>query len=623
MDERRRGIGLRARLLALVLVPVILLLALTWSVSSERRQRAEAASEVAARVDDITALVDLSSALLLARTPVEVEVRAAELGLDPDEALAMLELDRQALGDLDGVADALRALPPDRRPFTPERVAALARRVADRPTQAQLDTFQSLQGLVEAEWERRVVQLRDRVVVLGDRDLARVAEDLISASAAGSATADLLVNLADHWFSSLRDPERSERARGALAAADDQFDRAIAELRRSPEPPVADAAGDLARQRAIGPFGTAIDAAIDGRPPAPFVDGIDVDAVVATFTDSFAELQPLLDLLDGRSERLALAADELADESSREADRHVLAILGFGLALVLLSLLVVGSVDRPLRRLIDAMRQVGRGDLSGELLPDAGPAELAQAATAFNDVLVNLRLLDGKVQALAHADLGDPRVAAELPGPLGRELDASVDVLASSIADRADLQERLEHQATHDPLTGISNRAGAATALRAAVARAQRQGSTVAVAFLDLDGFKEVNDRHGHATGDRVLIEVAARLADQARAGDTCARMGGDEFIVIAEQMTGAEDARAMGRRIAAAIGRPMRLGDGRTVAIGASVGIALSDDPSEPPDELLHRADLAAYAAKRAGTVVEIAGPLEVDDPPSDQRTR
>lgn len=99
--------------------------------------------------------------------------------------------------------------------------------------------------------------------------------------------------------------------------------------------------------------------------------------------------------------------------------------------------------------------------------------------------------------------------------------------------------------------------------------------------------------------------------------------MGGDEFIVIAEQMTGAEDARAMGRRIAAAIGRPMRLGDGRTVAIGASVGIALSDDPSEPPAELLHRADLAAYAAKRAGTVVEIAGPLEVDDPPSDQRTR
>lgn len=503
MDERRRGIGLRARLVALVLVPAILLLALTWSVSSERRQRAEAASEVAARVDDITALVDLSSELLLARTPVEVEVRAGELGLDPDEALAMLELDRQALGDLDGVADALRALPPERRPFTPERVAALALRVADRPTQAQLDTFQSLQGLVEAEWERRVRQLRDRVVGLGDRGLAQIAEDLISASAAGSSTADLLVNLADHWFSSLRDPERSERARGALVAADDRFDQAIAELRRSPEPQVADAAGDLARQRAIGPFGAALDTAIDGRPPAPFADGIDVDAVVATFTDSFAELQPLLDLLDGRSERLARAADALADESSREADRHVLAVLGFGLALVLLSLLVVGSVDRPLRRLIDAMRQVGRGDLSGELLPDAGPSELAQAASAFNDVLVNLRLLDGKVQALAHADLADPRVAAELPGPLGRELDASVDVLASSIADRADLQERLEHQATHDPLTGVSNRAGATAALRAAVARAQRQGSTVAVAFLDLDGFKAVNDRHGHATGDR------------------------------------------------------------------------------------------------------------------------
>ncbi|HRW39570.1 MAG TPA: GGDEF domain-containing protein, partial [Aquihabitans sp.] len=222
---------------------------------------------------------------------------------------------------------------------------------------------------------------------------------------------------------------------------------------------------------------------------------------------------------------------------------------------------------------------------------------------------------------LAHADLDDPRVAEQLPGPLGRELDASVEVLATSIADRADLQARLEHQATHDPLTGIHNRSGALTALRAAMARAQRQGSTVAVAFLDLDGFKAVNDRHGHATGDRVLVEVGARLSDQARAGDVCARLGGDEFIVIAEQMGSAEDARAMGRRIRTTVGRPMRLGDGRTVEIGVSVGLALCDDPTETPADLLHRADLAAYLAKRSGTGVELAGPLGLANPDAADR--
>lgn len=612
--ERRGGIGLRTRLLALVVVPVVLLVALTWSTEVQRRDRAAAAAEVADQVADITQLVELSSRLLLARTPVEVEIRAVELGLDPDDALEMLGLDRGELGDLDGVIDQLEAMPERLRPFSPERVAALSAQVQAGASEEQLDGFGALQVLLEADWDRQVLALRDRVVGLGDRELARIAEELIATSSAGSSTAALLVGLADHWFSTLGDPARAERARTSLGAPAERFRRAIAVLRASPDGRVAGPAADLARQRAAGPFGRAIDEALVGRPPAPFADpaSVDVAAIVATFTDSFAELQPLLDLLRDRSAALAAEAQEVATSSSRSADAHVGVMAALGFVLVVACVLVLDSVERPLRRLIDAMRRVGDGDLEGELLAVGGPPEVADASAAFNDVLVNLRLLDGKVQALARADLDDPLVAQELPGPLGRELDASVDVLASSIADRAGLQARLEHQATHDPLTGIHNRAGATAALRAAVARSQRQRTTVAVAFLDLDGFKEVNDRHGHATGDRVLAEVAARLVDQARAGDACARMGGDEFIVIAEQMESADDARAMGRRIAAAIGRPMRLGDGRTVAIGASVGLALSDDPSEPPEELLHRADLAAYRAKRAGTVVEVAGTLD-----------
>lgn len=608
VSQRRTSVGLRTRLLALVLVPLLLLGTLIATSVGQRRERAADASLVLARVDRITQLVDLSSGLLLARTPVEVEVRALDLGLDPADALGMLELDALDIEGLDGVVRSLRAMAPDERPFSVERVERLAQRVDAGASQAQLDTFQALQSLLEAEWEDQVAVLRDQIVVLGDRQLARTAEELIAASTAGSATANLLVGLADHWFSSLTDPGRSERARLALGAPMQRFESSLDQMQRSDDPAVVRAARDLAALRAAGAFGDALEAALAGLPPAPFVDGVDVELIVATFTDSFAELQPLLSTLEGRSNELAAEARALADRSSTEADLNLAAMVLLTAVLLAVTVLTVRSIGTPLRRLIAAMRQVGRGDLSGELLPAGGPPELDDASAAFNDVLVNLRLLDGKVQALADADLDDPRVTEELPGALGRELDASVGVLASSIADRADREERLEHQATHDPLTGIHNRAGAHEALRAAVARSRRSGRTLAVAFLDLDGFKAVNDVHGHATGDRVLAEVAARLADEARAGDTCARLGGDEFLVIAENMTGPMDARSMGRRIAATVARPMRLGPDRTVAIGVSVGLALTDDPTEPPEGLLHRADLAAYRAKRAGTGVEVA---------------
>ncbi|HRW38624.1 MAG TPA: HAMP domain-containing protein, partial [Aquihabitans sp.] len=396
MSERRGGIGLRTRLLALVLVPVVLLGALTVSSVAQRRSQADAAAAVERQVAELTKLVDLSAALLLARTPVEVEVRAGELGLDPGEALALLDLDPAELGDLDAVTAALRALPSALRPFEVERVDELARRVAAGPAQAQLDAFHALELLVESDFERQVVTLRDRVVGLGDRDLARTAEDLIATSRAGSATASLLVGLADHWFSSLEDPGRAERARIALSAPAEQFDAAIRQLRTSPDAEVAAASASIARLRDEGPFGGAIDAALAGRDPAPFADGIDLSAIVATFTDSFAELQPLLDLMAGRSAELSDSARTYADRSSREADRNLAALVGLGLLLVLLCLWVVRSIDQPLRQLIDAMRRVGGGDLSGSLLHHGGPPEVADASGAFNDVLVNLRLLDGK-----------------------------------------------------------------------------------------------------------------------------------------------------------------------------------------------------------------------------------
>src|SRR4051812_48225693 len=170
-----------------------------------------------------------------------------------------------------------------------------------------------------------------------------------------------------------------------------------------------------------------------------------------------------------------------------------------------------------------------------------------------------------------------------------RELSATVRRLNES-------EDDLAHQASHDSLTGLPNRAWFLHRLRRAVER----GTPVAVMLLDLDGFKTVNDSLGHAAGDTMLIEVATRLKGALRGTDCVARLGGDEFTILAEG-AGAEGAVELAGRVLAALDAPVVL-DSRTVFCQASVGIALSADGSYAAMELLRDADAAMYTAKRRG---------------------
>jgi diguanylate cyclase (GGDEF)-like protein/PAS domain S-box-containing protein len=160
--------------------------------------------------------------------------------------------------------------------------------------------------------------------------------------------------------------------------------------------------------------------------------------------------------------------------------------------------------------------------------------------------------------------------------------------------------EELAHQATHDPLTGLANR----TALRerlAALGRGSRRGSRAgALLFCDLDGFKRVNDEHGHAAGDRVLTTVATRLAAQVRAGDVVARLGGDEFVIVAAGM-GAAEAEVLATRVADAVAAPVTV-DGRETRVTVSIGIVVFPDAPHEGDALVEAADAAMYAAKTSG---------------------
>jgi diguanylate cyclase len=171
-------------------------------------------------------------------------------------------------------------------------------------------------------------------------------------------------------------------------------------------------------------------------------------------------------------------------------------------------------------------------------------------------------------------------------------------MLGSALRAR-EFARRLQTLAFHDPLTGLPNRALLGDRMEAALRRARRYGSQVLVALLDLDDFKPVNDRHGHAVGDAVLCETARRLQRSLRATDTVARLGGDEFVLVVEDAQ--EAMSSVADRLLAAFDEPFRV-EGLTLALSPSIGIVPAAAGDDCADRLLRRADAAMYRAKAAG---------------------
>jgi diguanylate cyclase (GGDEF)-like protein len=154
--------------------------------------------------------------------------------------------------------------------------------------------------------------------------------------------------------------------------------------------------------------------------------------------------------------------------------------------------------------------------------------------------------------------------------------------------------------AFHDSLTGLPNRALYMDRLAHALKRTQRSGESVAVLFIDLDGFKRVNDTLGHDAGDALLKIAAERVRTSVRPADTVARLGGDEFTIVLDGAD-ADAAGIVARRLATRLAEPVPL-EGQLVTIGASIGVSVKDHPADQPDDLLRRADAAMYQAKQAG---------------------
>lgn len=200
--------------------------------------------------------------------------------------------------------------------------------------------------------------------------------------------------------------------------------------------------------------------------------------------------------------------------------------------------------------------------------------------------------------ALRHRD-GSTRLAAVTLTRRSDTRDGDVVVNIHDITTQRALEERLRHDALHDPVTGLANRTAFLDAVKRACARATRERSTLAVLYVDLDGFKRVNDSFGHEAGDRVLVATAELIASCVRAADVVARLGGDEFCVLLERVATLDETIEVADRVIATLAetRP-----GGADGVTASIGIALNPAGDLSVSELLRRADEAMYDAKRSG---------------------
>ena len=207
--------------------------------------------------------------------------------------------------------------------------------------------------------------------------------------------------------------------------------------------------------------------------------------------------------------------------------------------------------------------------------------------------------LDQSAAALTNVALTVATLMASLFIVLGFSVPAAI--ASRRIRERWLAEDQIRHLALHDSLTGLPNRLQFHQHLDRAVARAKRHGQLMAVFGLDLDRFKDVNDTLGHATGDALLEEVAARLKESVRESDLVGRLGGDEFAIVGEDINAPEDAMRLARRVCTALGESYHV-NGHELTISASIGIALGPVDGEPSDALLKNADLALYRAKEDG---------------------
>jgi diguanylate cyclase (GGDEF)-like protein len=313
------------------------------------------------------------------------------------------------------------------------------------------------------------------------------------------------------------------------------------------------------------------------------------------------ELEPSIVLLLNRARaifhaeiaQLTVFPSQPAEKAFRTTVRHgrpdeVMVALGLGELDDVLEAETAGVI----------VRAGGEDDPSSEMLGRRGVGEAMVALLRGESRMIGSLMVGGHLDARTF-DSRDLRLFRTLATRTTAILENSR--MERSIARLTELQEQLTHQAYHDSLTDLANRSLFGQQIEQALRRSAEGSASVAVIFLDIDDFKGVNDTLGHAAGDALLVEVAARIRGCLRRPDTAARLGGDEFALLIEDVDSAIEAEHVARRVLHVLSEPFTVA-GTSVTVRASLGIAVADNSDANATSLMRHADVAMYVAKGAG---------------------
>ncbi len=279
-----------------------------------------------------------------------------------------------------------------------------------------------------------------------------------------------------------------------------------------------------------------------------------------------------------------------------------------GLLSLLFGFIVIRSFARPLTRLRLQAERISRGELHSESIAVAGPSDVRKVTHAVNDMASTLSLVEEHMDALALAEMSKAPELDELPGHVGAAMRSSMERVVALTTRLQTSESRLSEQARIDNLTGLPNRFAVLEYLERVLRLLPAPGVAMpagmiratGVMFLDVDGFKSVNDMHGHAVGDVVLREIAQRLSGSVREIDYVARLGGDEFLIVVGDMFDPQRMVQFAERMIAEIEQAYSIGD-QLFAVSASVGITVVETGDDSMS-VIERADAAVYQAKDRG---------------------
>jgi diguanylate cyclase (GGDEF)-like protein len=298
--------------------------------------------------------------------------------------------------------------------------------------------------------------------------------------------------------------------------------------------------------------------------------------------------------------------DAWALDARSRNENTLLLLIGIGIGTLLFGFVVLRSFASPLIRLRLQAERISRGELNAEPIPVAGPSDVRKVTGAINDMASTLSLVEDHMDALALAELNELPELDALPGHVGSTMRASMERVVALTSRLQTSESRLAEEARIDNLTGLPNRFAVLEYLErlltglTATSNQPGRVPAVGVMFLDVDGFKSVNDTHGHAVGDVVLRDIAQRLRGSIRDVDFVARLGGDEFLVVVADMNDPTRLVGFGERMIGEIEQPYTIGD-QLFAVSASVGATMVE-PGDEPLSVIERADAAVYQAKRRG---------------------